>query len=67
MEPTETSITPFAALQVGKPSLFERLFFSAWYLEASAIAGRFAAHNAFVIRKLNEVVLRQCERDGGAR
>jgi hypothetical protein len=65
MESISTSITASTAQQVRKPSLLDRLFFSGWYLEARELADQFAAHNATLVQRLDELVSSQ-RRDGGA-
>jgi hypothetical protein len=51
--------------QARKPSLLDRLIYSRWYLESRAVADQFAAHNAAVIQRLDELVSSQ--RRGGAK
>jgi hypothetical protein len=60
MESTKTDITASVSPQVRKPSLLDRLLYSAWYLEARAAVNQFVAYRSEVLRKLNRLL-------GGAR
>lgn len=60
MESAKTDITAPVSPQVRRPSLLDRLFFSAWFLEARAVADQFAAHHSEILRKLKQLL-------GGAR
>lgn len=56
MESAKTDITASASPQVRKASVFDRLLFSAWYLEARTAVDQFAAHHSEILRKLTELV-----------
>jgi hypothetical protein len=66
MESSKPSITATATPQVRRPSFRDRLLFSSWYLEARTVVERFAAHNAAIVRRLDELVSLQ-RADGGAK
>jgi hypothetical protein len=42
--------------QVYKPSLLDRLLFSAWYLEARLVVDQFVAYRSEILRKLNRLI-----------
>jgi hypothetical protein len=56
MESIETSITAPVSPQVRKPSVLDRLLFSAWYLEARTVLDQFVAYRSDILRKLNRFV-----------
>jgi hypothetical protein len=56
MESAKTDITAPASPQVRKPSLLDRLLFSAWYLAARIVVDQFTAHHSEILRKLNRLL-----------
>jgi hypothetical protein len=56
MESIETSITAPVSPQARKLSVFERLLFSNWYLEARTVVDEFVAYRSEILRKLNRLL-----------